>query len=135
MRRKRRAPAARGDLAGFSLFMSDAGGDFHALIMRFLLEDNLPSARLHSTGSVEAVKRGVIADPNALGILPLYAILEELRDGSVAQLNISPAPPTMRLVALLSRSRARHPGTTQLIEGVRRVLVHPRQAAAAGVGL
>jgi DNA-binding transcriptional LysR family regulator len=135
MQRKRREPAARGDLAGFSLFTSDASGDFHAMIMRFLLEDDLPSARLHSTGSVEAVKLGVIADPNALGILPFYAILEELRNGSVAHLSIRPAPPTMRLVALLSRSRARHPGTTQLLEGVRRVLILPRSEAVAGVGL
>lgn len=135
MQRKRRETVARGDLAGFSLFISDAGGDFHATIMRFLLEDDLPSARLHSTGSVEAVKRGVIADPNALGILPLYAILEELRSGSVAHLNIRPAPPIMRLVALLSRSRARHPGTTQLIEGIRRVLIAPRADAVAGAGL
>jgi DNA-binding transcriptional LysR family regulator len=132
--RKRREPTARGDLAGFSLFTSDAGGDFHGAIMRFLLEDNLPSARLHSTGSVEAVKRGVIADPHALGILPFYAIREEIRNGSVAQLNIRPAPPTMRLVALLPRSRARHPGTTQLIEGIRRVLIPPLADAAAGAG-
>jgi molybdate transport repressor ModE-like protein len=135
MQRKRREPAARGDLAGFSLFTSDAGGDFHAMIMRFLLEDALPSARLHSTGSVEAVKREVVADPNALGILPFYAILEELRNGSLAHLNLRPAPPNMRLVALLSRSRARHPGTTQLIEGITRVLIPPRPDAVAGAGL
>jgi molybdate transport repressor ModE-like protein len=135
MQRKRREPAARGDLAGFSLFTSDAGGDFHGAIMGFLLEDNLPSARLHSTGSVEAVKRGVIADPNALGILPSYAILEELRNGGVARLDIRPAPPTMRLVALLSRSRARHPGTTQLIDGIRREFIPPRAAAVAGAWL
>jgi molybdate transport repressor ModE-like protein len=135
LQRKRLGPVARGDLAGFSLFISDAGGDFHAMIMRFLLEDDLPSARLHSTGSVEAVKRGVIADPNALGILPFYAIREELRNGSVEHLNIRPAPLTMQLVALLSRSRARHPGTTQLLAGIRRVLISPRPDAAAGVGL
>ena len=135
MQRKRLEHVSRGDLAGFSLFTSDAGGDFHEMIVRFLLDDRLPSARLHSTGSVEAVKRGVIADPNALGILPLYAILEEIRDGSVALLNIRPAPPTMRLVALLSRSRARHPGTTQLLEGIRRLLIPARSKAVAATGL
>jgi hypothetical protein len=70
-----------------------------------------------------------------LGILPFYAILEELRNGSLAHLNLRPAPPNMRLVALLSRSRARHPGTTQLIEGITRVLIPPRPDAVAGAGL
>jgi molybdate transport repressor ModE-like protein len=125
---KRREPAARGDLAGYSLFASDARGDFHEMTQRFLLEDGLPSARLHSTGSVEAVKRGVVGDRNALGILPSYAIAEELRTGSVVQLDIRPAPPMIRLVALLSRFRARHPGAAELIESVGSMLAGARAA-------
>jgi len=129
--RKHREPTAGRDLAAFDMFASDASGDFHALINRFLLED-LPSVRLHSTGSVEAVKREVTANACALGILPLYAVVEEFRKGSITLLNIRPAPPTMRLLALPSRFRARHPGTSELIENIRRAFARAQPIAAAG---
>jgi molybdate transport repressor ModE-like protein len=129
--RKRREPAARHDLAAFDVFASDARGDFHALIKRILPED-FPDVRLHSTGSVEAVKREVLANAGALGVLPRYAVVEEIRKGSIAQVDISPALPAMRLVALLSQFRARHPGALELIGHIRRMLVRSQAAAAAG---
>ena len=132
--RKHRGPTARRELAAFDMFESDASGEFHALISRFLLED-FANARLHSTGSVEAVKREVMASAGALGILPLYAVAEDLRKGSITHLDIRPAPPTMRLLALVSRFRARHPGVTELIGNIRRAFVHAQPAAAAGTRL
>jgi molybdate transport repressor ModE-like protein len=126
--RKHREPTARRDLAAFDMFASDASGDFHALINRFLLED-LASVRLHSTGSIEAVKREVVANACAIGILPLYAVLEDLRKGSITHLDIRPEPPAMRLLALVSRFRAPHPGAAELIESIRRVFVSAQPAA------
>jgi molybdate transport repressor ModE-like protein len=132
--RKHRQPTARRDLTGFDMFASEASGDVHALTSRFLLED-LASVRLHSTGSVEAVKREVMASACAFGILPLYAVVEDLRRGSITRLDIRPAPPTMRLLALLSRFRARHPGVTELIEDIRCAFVRGQPASAPGARL
>jgi DNA-binding transcriptional LysR family regulator len=111
----------RNTLAPFPLFVSDAAGDFQELIQHFFGEDHLPGPQLESTGSVEGVKRGVAANPCALGILPSYAISEELRLGQVVRLDLRPAPPEMRLVALLSRSRPQHPSTSEILDEMRRV--------------
>jgi DNA-binding transcriptional LysR family regulator len=102
------------------LFVNDAAGDFHTLVNRFFAGDGLPGPRLQATGSVEGVKGGVASDPRAVGILPSYALAEELRAGRIVRLDIRPTPPQMRLEALLSLSRARHPSTGELVDGVRR---------------
>jgi molybdate transport repressor ModE-like protein len=107
------------NLAGFAIYISDPAGEFHALVNRFLLGDGFPIARLHSAGSIEGVKRSVIADPNALGILPHYAVRDELGAGRFVRLRLSPGPPTLRLIALHSQVRDRHPSAIELIEEVR----------------
>jgi molybdate transport repressor ModE-like protein len=132
--RKHREPAARRDLAAFDMFATDASGDVHTLISRFLLEE-LATVRLHPMGGVEAVKREVMASACAFGILPLYAVAEDLRKGSITHLDIRPAPPAMRLVALVSRFQARHPAVTELIGNIRRAFVPVQPAAAASTPL
>jgi len=117
--RAARAPVSRSALAAFPLFLSDAAGDFHALVDRFFEADGVPGPRLQAAGSVEGVKKGVVGDPGALGILPSYAIAEELRSRKVARLQLRPAPPTMRLDAMVSQSRAGHPSIVELLEGMR----------------
>lgn len=116
-----RKPLPRNTLASFPLFVSDATGDFQELIQHFFGEDHLPGPRLESTGSVEGVKRGVAANPRALGILPSYAISEELRLARVFRLDLQPVPPEMRILALLSRSRPQHPSTSEMLDEMRRV--------------
>jgi DNA-binding transcriptional LysR family regulator len=116
-----RALVPRSALAEFSLFVSDAAGDFNALIQRFFREDRLPGPRLQQAGSIEGVKRGVMGDATGLGILPSYAIAEELRARRVVRLELRPVLPPMRLVALLSRSRAHHPSLDELLDKLRRV--------------
>jgi DNA-binding transcriptional LysR family regulator len=115
------APARMCDLAAFTVLVSDADGDFHKLVERFFESDGVPGPRLHVIGSVEGVKRGVLADTRALGILPSYAIAEELRTGRVVRLSFRPPPPELRLEALLSRSRSRHPSTDDLLAGIQRI--------------
>jgi DNA-binding transcriptional LysR family regulator len=107
------------ELAEYPLFMSDAAGDFHTLVSRFFESDGIPGPHLEASGSVEAVKRAVAADTSALGILPAYAIADELQTGDFAVLSLRPPPPRMRLEALLSKHRARHPAVTELIDSIR----------------
>ncbi len=98
------------------LLLTAAG---HALVRDFFAADQMPGPPLESTGSVEGVKRGVAVDPRALGLLPVYAIIEDLRAGRVAPVDVRPAPPRMRLDALLSRSRLWHPAVTESLDAVR----------------
>jgi hypothetical protein len=96
--------ACREALAEFPLYLSDAAGDFHLLVRRFVEFDGLPAPRLHATGSVESVKRGVLADPRALGMLPAYALIEEIDTGQVVPLSLDPAPPRMVLEGLVTQT-------------------------------
>jgi DNA-binding transcriptional LysR family regulator len=118
-RRVAHGPVPRHALGASSLFVSDAAGDWHVLLERFFHADGVPGPRLQAMGSVEGVKRAVLADPLALGVLPGYAIAEELRGRKLVPLDVRPAPPGMSLVALLSRSRRRHPSTRELLDGIR----------------
>jgi molybdate transport repressor ModE-like protein len=133
VRRGLREHGDRSDLAEFPTFVSDPCGVFYTLIEHFFLADGLPFAPLHSAGSIEGVKRGVIADPCALGILPSYAVAEELRTGRFVHLNIRPKPPTMQVIALHSGGRELHPGAIELIEDITRALAAhgPVNASAA----
>lgn len=117
VRGARRGGLPRDAIASFPMFVADAAGDFHELIRRYFAADGLPGPRLEPVGSIDGVKRGVDADGSALGILPLYAVAEDLRSGRVRPLELSPVPPRMQLMALLpAASGGRHPALTELIE-------------------
>jgi DNA-binding transcriptional LysR family regulator len=80
---------------------------------------------IEATGSVEGVKRAVAADPHALGLLPAFAVAEELRLRTVTRLDVRPAPPRMRVTARLSALRARHPAIKELLDALRKVAEPP----------
>jgi DNA-binding transcriptional LysR family regulator len=114
-------PLRKSALDSFPLFISDAAGGFHAVLERCFCQDQPLGLHLESTGSVEAVKRVVVSEPHGLGVLPLYAVAEELRKGLVVCLDVSPSLPQMQLLALISRSRSLHPGMADLLEEMGRV--------------
>jgi DNA-binding transcriptional LysR family regulator len=132
--RRRSRPVRRDALGDHTLYLSDAAGDFHLLVRRFLEHDGLPGPHLQPTGSIESVKRAVLADPLAVGMLPGYALLDEFRDRKLAPVPVQPGPPRMRLEALLSRARAHHPATRQLLEEVRLAFPAIEARFAAGSG-
>lgn len=113
------ARARRAALADYTLFLSDAAGDFHTLVNRFLEAEGMPGPHVQATGTVEGVKRAVLADVHALGVLPAYAIDAELRRGRFARLDIRPAPPVMQLHGLVPTSRDTHPAAQELLEAIR----------------
>ena len=120
-----RVPVRRSALDLFPVFVSDAIGEYRALLERFFREDDLPGPRLESTGSIEGVKAGVFTDARALGILPSYAVAKEVQMGRVVPLDLFPVLPPMQIVALLG-SRAIHPSTKELLEEMGRI--YPAQA-------
>jgi DNA-binding transcriptional LysR family regulator len=118
--RGRRPPVVRRDaLVGYPIFVSDGAGPFHDLVRRFLQGEDLSGPAIEATGSIEGVKKAVVNDARAIGLLPAYAVADELRAATIAPVNLLPAPPTMRLDALLSQSRARHPSTDALLAAIR----------------
>ena len=126
------SPSVRRDaLAEYALYISDAAGDFHLLVRRYLEQDGLPGPHIHPTGSVESVKRSVLGDPRAIGLLPQYAVADEIRDRRIVALQMKPRPPRMSLDALASRTRARHPAARQLIDAIL-AAYNPTKHAAAG---
>jgi DNA-binding transcriptional LysR family regulator len=100
-------------------------------VRRYLEQDGLPGPHIHPTGSVESVKRSVLGDARAIGLLPEYALADEIRDRRIVALHVKPRPPRMSLDALASRTRARHPAARQLIDAVAASYT-PRNHAAAG---
>lgn len=87
------------DLKQRTLLLSDAEGAFDKL-MRAWANDAGYAPRIESAGSIEGVKRGIRAG-HAIGVLPDYAVVEELSAGSLVELR--PAAPlpclALRLVA------------------------------------
>ncbi len=109
-----RMPLRRDALELFPVFVSDAAGEYRTMLERFFGDDDLPGPRLESTGSIEGVKTGVFSDSRALGILPSYAVANEVETGRLVPLDLRPALPSMQITALLG-SRALHPSTAELL--------------------
>jgi DNA-binding transcriptional LysR family regulator len=85
--------ASRRDLGGQSLLLADHDGAFNATLKAWL-GDGAP--RLESAGSVDGVKRGV-ANRDVIGVLPDYAVAEEIAEHTLIPLAIDDPPPLMAL--------------------------------------
>ena len=120
-----RPAVRRSSLDSFPVFVSDAAGEYRALLERFFREDEMPGPRLESTGSIEGVTSSVFADPRALGILPAYAVAKEVQTGRVIPLDLRPTLPSMQVVALLG-ARDLHPSTEELLDELGRACLIPR---------
>jgi DNA-binding transcriptional LysR family regulator len=117
------ARVQRDQLAPYTVFVSDARGQFFEMIRTFFRCDGVPGPRLEPAGSVEGVKQSVIADPLGLGVLPGYALDEELRTGRVRAVLLQPDLPPLRLEAMLYRGRSpRHPAIMALLDTLRSTL-------------
>ena len=113
-------PIGRDALGEFPMFVPDAAGDFHDLLLGYFAADGLRGPRLEAAGTIEGVRRGVAGDPSALGVLPHYALTDDLKVGRAYALTVMPSPPRMQLVALLPPQPAsRHPAIAELLERLR----------------
>jgi molybdate transport repressor ModE-like protein len=89
------SPIGRADLAGRTLLLADPDGAFNAL-MQAWCRAGAPGARFESAGSIDGVKRGV-QNSDAIGVLPDYAVAEELAAGSLTELRVRETLPTIAL--------------------------------------
>jgi DNA-binding transcriptional LysR family regulator len=118
--RTTRIDLTREQLLPYTVFVSDARGYFFDCLHDYFRPEGVPGPRMEPTGSVEAVKLSVANDRLALGVLPAYALVEEVQAGRVSALPVRPALPTVRLEAMLYGSRPSiHPALAELLDLLR----------------
>ena len=100
-------------------YMSDAGGDYHQVLRQYFEAAQTQLPRMQALGTVEGVKRGILAGTDALGLLPAHAVEQELREGALAQVNVNPSLRGLVMRALLSPGSASSPIVEDLIQSLR----------------
>jgi len=85
----------RADLAQRTLLLPDPDGAFNTLL-RTWFEVPIYRARFESAGSIDGVKSGVRSG-DFVGVLPSYAVAEELATGSFIELQVQEPLPALAL--------------------------------------
>jgi DNA-binding transcriptional LysR family regulator len=107
------------ELRRCDFYMSDAAGDYHQALRRHFEAAELPQPRTQALGTVEGVKRGILAGGAALGLLPAHAVKQELAAGLLAEVRVSPPLPGLVLRAVLGPESADSPLVEELVRGLR----------------
>jgi DNA-binding transcriptional LysR family regulator len=106
-------------LDGRDFYMSDAAGNYHQVLRQYFEGAGVSPPRTQSLGSVEGVKRGILAGGAALGLLPAHAVEKELRDGALAEVRVRPALPGLVLRAVRPPGNGSAPLVDDLVESLR----------------
>ena len=126
-----RSIAPADELRRCDFYMCDAGGNYHQALRQHFEAAGLPAPRMQAMGTIEGVKRGVLAGGTALGLLPEHAVEPELRDGVLAEVRVSPALPCVVLRAVLAPGPLRSPVVDDLIDALRGSPQRGQRLAAA----
>lgn len=116
-----RRTASPDELRRCDLYMSDATGDYHHALRAHFESAQVPLPRTQTLGTVEGVKRGVLAGGTAVGLLPSHAVLHELRAGALAEVRVTPPLVGLVMRAVLAPGSTPSPLVEDLIEGLRGV--------------
>lgn len=109
--------ASRSDLEGRTCLLADPEGAFNNLI-RSWVGNTVRAPRLESAGSIDGVKRGVLRS-EAIGVLPDYAVAEEVSAGSLIALTTDePLPPISLRLTTIAQPQPGSP-LASLIENIR----------------
>lgn len=111
--------ASPDELRRCEFYLSDAAGSYHQMIRQYFEAAQVPLPRTQALGSVEGVKRGILAGGTALGLLPAHALEQELRDGLLVEVSVSPALPGLVLRAVFPPGNATSPMVEDLIQSLR----------------
>ena len=114
---RRVAPAE--ELSRCDFYMCDAGGNYHQALLRHFEAAGVPAPRMQAMGTIEGVKRGILAGTAALGLLPEHAVEPELRNGLLAEVRVRPALPRVVLRAVLPPDAPGSPVVEDLIAALR----------------
>ena len=117
-------PLARGaapadELRRCDFYMCDAGGNYHQALLQHFEAAGVPPPRMQAMGTIEGVKRGILAGGTALGLLPEHAVEPELRGGVLAEVRVRPALPCVVLRAVPAPGAPGSPVVDDLIDALR----------------
>jgi DNA-binding transcriptional LysR family regulator len=107
------------DLRPYDFCMSDAAGSYHQALRQTFDAADLPAPRTQTLGTVEGVKRGIVAGAAALGVLPAHAVAEELRSGALREVTVRPALPGLVMRAIFAPGAASSPIVDHLVASLR----------------
>lgn len=125
-----RRGATPDQLGRCDFYMCDAAGNYHQALRQLFEAAQAPAPRVQALGTIEGVKRAIVAGGTALGLLPEHAVERELREGLLAELRVRPALPCVALRAVLAPGALRSAVVEDLLDALRG---SPRLTAAAGV--
>ena len=107
------------ELRRCEFYMCDAGGNYNQTLREYFEAAQLPMPRTQSLGTVEGVKRGLLAGGPGLGLVPEHAVERELREGVLTELELASALPPLLLCAVLAPGSSRSPMVDALLELLR----------------
>ena len=107
------------EIASHDFYLCDTGGDYNDALRALFAGAGLPPPRMQSLGTIEGVKRGLVAAPAALALLPEHAVEAELRAGSLAEITVRPDLPRISLRAVLAPKAAGTPIVEDLLASLR----------------
>jgi DNA-binding transcriptional LysR family regulator len=114
-----RGVAPADELRRRDFYMCDAGGNYHQALLQHFEAAGVPAPRMQAMGTIEGVKRGILAGGTALGLLPEHAVEPELRDGVLAEVRVHPALPCVVLRAVRAPGAPGSPVVDDLIDALR----------------
>lgn len=106
-------------LRSCDFYMCDAGGNYHQALRHLFEAAGVPAPRMQAMGTIEGVKRGILAGGSALGLLPEHAVEAELRGGVLAEVAVRPALPSVVLRAVLGSEARQSPVVGDLVASLR----------------
>jgi DNA-binding transcriptional LysR family regulator len=74
---------------------------------------------MQAMGTIEGVKRGILAGGTALGLLPEHAVESELREKSLSEVRVKPSLPCVVLRAVTPPGAPGSPVVDDLIDSLR----------------
>lgn len=112
--------ASRESLRAHSLLLADSAGAFNSLL-RAWFGDPGQCPRLESAGSIDGVKRGVLAG-DAVGVLPSYTVSSEISAGALMALRVAEPLPAIALYLTTATTRSPSPALQIVTAQIRQLL-------------
>lgn len=112
-----RRGASVDELWRYRFAFSEPGGHYHVLLRGIFETAGYPMPAVEVVGSVEGVRRMVLADHGALGVLPGYVLAADLSGGHAALVRPPTPAPLLELRRLTGASAS--PPADALVEAIR----------------
>jgi DNA-binding transcriptional LysR family regulator len=112
-------PVTPDELRRCDFFMCDTGGNYTQVLRAYFDAAQLPMPRTQSLGTVEGVKRGILAGGPGVGLVPAHAVERELHEGLLVDLDVRPALPPLLLCAVLAPTQPCSPMVDDLLQRLR----------------